>query len=316
MQMDRALFNAILDTVSDGVYIVDHDRRIRHWNRGAEAVTGFSPEQVLGTTCGETMLCHVSEDGRVLCTAGCPLDATLKTGKPHSGHVYLRHRDGHRIPVTASSTPIFDASGAVTGAVEVFHEETAELAAAERIRQLRQVALLDPLTRLGNRRYTRMMLSSRLDELRRYGWRFGLLFIDVDHFKNVNDAHGHETGDKALRTVASTLMKSLRPFDFLGRWAGDEFLALIVNVGSDELAGVAERARSLVEQTRIEDLGRRVALTVSIGAALARAEDTVDHLVSRADALMYESKLAGRNQIRLQPPDQASGAAQPAAGPP
>ena len=107
------------------------------------------------------------------------------------------------------------------------------------------MALLDPLTQLGNRAYTRMMLSSRLDELRRYGWPFGLLFVDVDYFKRVNDSHGHEVGDKTLRAIATTLLKSLRPFDFLGRWAGDEFLALIVNIGRDALSTVAERARML-----------------------------------------------------------------------
>ncbi len=270
MQMDETILAAVLDTVSDGVYVVDADRRIVRWNDGAAAITGFTAQQVIGTTCGETMLCHVSEDGRVLCTAGCPLDATLKTGKPHTGQVHLRHCDGHRIPVFARSVPLLDASGAVTGAVEAFREETAALAAAERIRQLRQLALLDPLTHLGNRRYTRMMLSSRLDELRRYGWPFGLLFIDVDHFKDVNDSYGHEMGDRALRIVAMTLLKSLRPFDFLGRWAGDEFLALIVNVGREDLTVVAERARMLVETSAVEGTGEGLRLTVSVGAAIAQ----------------------------------------------
>jgi len=302
MRMDEASFRAILDTVSDGVYVVDCDRRITQWNKGAEAITGFTEQDVLGSTCGDAMLCHVTEDGRILCTEGCPLDATLKTGQGRTGHVHLRHRDGHRIPVAAQSTPLRDAEGALTGAVEAFREETAELAAAERIRQLRQVALLDPLTQLGNRGYTRMMLSSRLDELRRYGWPFGLLFVDVDYFKRVNDSHGHEVGDKTLRVIATTLLKSLRPFDFLGRWAGDEFLALIVNVGRDALSTVAERARVLVERSMVEAGANEVRVTVSIGGALARPEDTVDQLVARADALMYESKLAGRNQVHIELP--------------
>ncbi len=149
-----------------------------------------------------------------------------------------------------------------------------------------------------------MMLSSRLDELRRYGWPFGLLFIDIDNFKDVNDSHGHEVGDKALRVVAMTLLKSLRPFDFLGRWAGDEFLALIVNVGRDDLATVAERARMLVENSLVEGPARGLRVTVSVGAALAHSDDTVDQLVARSDALMYEGKLAGRNRVHIEPPRQ------------
>ncbi len=316
MHVDEAVLHAVLDAVTDGVYIVDTDRRIQHWSEGAAAITGFTAQQVLGSTCGQATLCHITVDGRILCTTGCPLEATLKTGKPRAAHVYLRHCDGHRVPVFAHFAPLIDAAGTLTGAVEVFQEETTEGAAAERIRQLRQLALLDPLTHLGNRRYTRMMLSSRLDELRRYGWPFGLLFIDVDRFKDVNDSHGHEVGDKALRTVAMTLLKSLRPFDFLGRWAGDEFLALIVNVGRDDLIAVAERARLLVEKSLVEGHGLGVHVTVSVGAAIARADDTVDQIVARSDALMYESKLAGRNQVHIEPPSQPHPTQLPTAGPP
>jgi len=301
MRIDEAAFHTLLDTVSDGVRVVDRQRRIVHWNRSAEQITGFTAHEVIGSTCGERVLSHLNEDGRALCNEACPLEATLEEGRALSGHFYLRHKDGHRVPIDAISSPLRDSAGTITGAVEVFHEETTQTAAIERIRRLRQVALLDPLTHLGNRRYTRMMVGDRLDELRRYGWPLGLVFIDLDHLKQINDRYGHETGDRALTVVATTLLKSLRPFDFLGRWGGDEFLALIVNVEPDELRSVAERACRLVEQSLVKAEAGPFAVTVSMGAATARIEDDTDALVARADRLMYQSKLAGRNRVQTEP---------------
>lgn len=155
---------------------------------------------------------------------------------------------------------------------------------------MREMALLDPLTGTGNRRYTELSINARLEETRRYGWPFGLLFIDIDYFKAVNDANGHETGDEVLKMVAKTLLSSMRPFDFLGRWGGEEFVALIMNVDEQRLRQIAERSRSLIEQSRLSKGSATVSVTVSVGATVARADDTLRVLIERADRLMYSSK--------------------------
>lgn len=134
--------------------------------------------------------------------------------------------------------------------------------------------------------------------MRRYKWPCGVLFIDIDHFKDINDAHGHEVGDRALRMVAKTLLNTARSFDFVGRWGGEEFLVVLVNVGDeDRLVSIAERVRVLLGASSLTAGSSRVRLTVSMGAALAHEDDSLDSLITKADELMYHSKRTGRNRV-------------------
>jgi diguanylate cyclase (GGDEF)-like protein len=159
------------------------------------------------------------------------------------------------------------------------------------------MALLDPLTELPNRRCINLQLRSRIDELKRYEWPCGVLFIDIDNFKVVNDEYGHGIGDKVLKMVGRTLSSSLRSYDILGRYGGEEFFAIVANVDSAQLYSFADRLRLLVEQSSLTTGSDTVSVTISIGATLARSNDTLDTVIKRADRLMYHSKTAGRNRI-------------------
>ena len=293
-------YRGLLDSLSDGVYFVDHDRTITFWNQAAEAITGYSADEIVGMRCGEEVLNHTDAQGHSLCAQGCPVAATATDGAMREAEVYLRHKDGHRVPVLVRATPVLDAAGRPIGAVEVFNNNSSRLESLDRLRELEEMALIDSLTGLGNRRYTQMTLTARLDETKRYGWPFGVLFIDIDHFKRVNDSLGHRAGDEVLAMVGRTLQNSLRPFDFLGRWGGEEFLAVVVNVGHDQLRPVAERAHALVGRSRLQRQPDPIEVTVSIGAAVARPSDTPQSLVERADRLMYEAKNAGRNRLAFE----------------
>ena len=121
--------------------------------------------------------------------------------------------------------------------------------------------------------------------------------MDVDHFKKVNDTYGHDTGDRVLRMVARTLGASLRSVDALGRWGGEEFVAVVSNATGEQLRVAAERCRALVAQSALEVGQHQVRVTISIGAALARAEDTTESLLERVDRSMYRAKVGGRNRV-------------------
>jgi diguanylate cyclase (GGDEF)-like protein len=142
-------------------------------------------------------------------------------------------------------------------------------------------------------------LQAALSAFQRYGWAFGVLFLDVDHFKKVNDTAGHEAGDQALRMVARTLAASLRSVDSFGRWGGEEFVAVVTNTTEDDLREVAERCRRLVEQSALEAGPIRIRVTVSAGGSMARAGDTAQALMERADRLMYRAKTGGRNRVEF-----------------
>jgi diguanylate cyclase (GGDEF)-like protein/PAS domain S-box-containing protein len=300
MMENETLYRDVLDQLYDGVYFLDRQRKIFFWNKGAERITGYRSEDVMGRPCADNVLCHVDKQGRSLCRDGCPAADVMEDGKRREAEVYLLHKNGYRKPVRIRVAPIEDASGRVVGAMEIFSDDTSPESLRRRIALLEKLSALDPLTQLPNRRSMEAAMASRLAETRRYEVTFGVLFIDIDHFKSVNDRYGHETGDEVLRLVAKTLSRSLRPFDLSGRWGGEEFLVIILNVDDAYLEVVAERVRALIAQTRIPLDNDYLQVTVSIGGTPARMDDTPEALLNRADRLMYQSKMAGRNRVSLE----------------
>jgi len=302
MALRTDFFKALLDNFYDGVYFVDSDRRITYWNKGAERISGFNRSEVIGSHCCDELLIHVNAEGVLLCGGLCPTSATLADGEVRDVDVFLHHKEGHRVPVRVRVAPVQDAHKSIIGAVEVFTDNTAGMAALQRIKELQEMAYVDPLTGVANRAFTEITLRAKLDEMDRYGWPFGVLFVDIDHFKEVNDRHGHDVGDLALRSVAKTLAGNARSFDLVGRWGGEEFLVALVNVDEDRITALGERFRALIGSSRVAAANGNIRITVSIGATLATQGDRVDTIVRRADELMYESKKAGRNRVTFRPP--------------
>ena len=128
---------------------------------------------------------------------------------------------------------------------------------------------------------------------------FGFLFMDLDHFKDVNDRWGHVVGDEVLKFVGRTLVANARPYDAYGRWGGEEFAGVIRCIGAADLERLGNRLRCLVETAFVVHAGTRIGVTLSIGATLFRPDDTVESLVKRADELLYRSKREGRNRLTL-----------------
>lgn len=287
----------LLRSMQDGVYFLDQERRITFWNPAAERITGYRAEDVIGSRCSDNLLVHVDETGASLCKSACPASATLTTGEPRQAEVFLKHHDGHRVPVHAKLTPLRSRDGTIVGVAELFTDASDQVAQRERIAELEKLALLDPLTQLSNRRHLVGELQARLDELERYGLSFGVVLLDLDDFKAINDRYGHDAGDLALRTISGTLRASARPFDVFGRWGGEEFVGVIRNVEGRSVQRFADRCRALIGATEIRLDEQTIQVTASVGATLAHAGDTPDSLVRRADALMYASKRDGRDRV-------------------
>ena len=299
MAIETEFFRSLLENFYDGVYFVDRDRCITYWNKGAERISGYTAAEAIGTHCYNQLLNHIDDDGTCLCHGACPLAQTIVDGRSREAEIYLHHKAGHRVPVLVRVAPIVDPDGAVIGAIEVFSDNSAKMAALNRVQDLEKVAYVDQLTGLANRALTEITVRSRIDELSRYGWPFGVLFIDIDRFKQVNDRLGHEAGDAVLRAVANTLRGAARTFDLVGRWGGEEFVAILANTDGEKLRSIGERFRVLVEGSAVTAAGTESVVTVSIGGTQADAADTAETLVARADAFMYASKEAGRNRVTI-----------------
>lgn len=297
---DAPMLRTILQSISDGVYFTDRSRTIQFWNDGAVGITGYSAEEVVGRRCMDNILTHVDDAGNCLCTSNrCPL---LKCFKGHTHRVeraYLHHKDGHRVPVRICSAPVRDADGTIIGGVETFHDISTEVFALRELDSLRATALLCPLTGVGNRRYCEEVLETSLQSVGVGKPAVGVIFLDVDHFKRYNDQYGHAVGDVVLKMVARTVSTNLRPFDFVGRWGGEEFLVVLPRMLAANLEHTAERLRMLVEASSTEVSHGSLKVTVSMGATMARPGEDIAALVERADKLMYESKRKGRNHVTV-----------------
>ena len=291
----------ILQILDDGAYLVDTDRRITFWNSAAERITGFSAQEVTGSRCRDNILQHVTDNGTQLCLNGCPLFSTMADGCQNRMDVFLHHKNGHRLPVSVRAAPLKDDSARIVGAIEIFSETSEPSRLLEELEILRNEVLIDKQTSLGNRRFFEIVQASRISALQRDGGHLGILFVDIDHFKSVNDTWGHGIGYKVLRMVALTIKGAVGPNDSAVRYGGEEFV--VFSPGSDypALADIAEKIRVLVEQTWLSDSEATVKVTVSVGGTLMASTDNFQERLARADALMYECKNSGRNRILVKP---------------
>ena len=293
-------YKDIIDNLYDGVYFVDRDRRITYWNKGAERITGYKADHVKGRLCRDNILNHITANGIELCLTNCPLAASMEDGLPREAEVFLHHRNGHRMPVIVRASPIRNKDGEIIGAVETFSNNEQVIQARRQVDELRQSVFTDPLTDIGNRRYLEEGIHAAKGAADRETSIAGLIFIDIDNFKQINDTYGHEVGDQILLMVVRTLKYNLRSTDLLGRWGGDEFIAIIHDAQKiSTLQDIAKKLRVMVEKSRLDLESTRLSITVSIGATLLQKDETAEDFFRRADQLMYKSKQTGRNQVTV-----------------
>lgn len=295
--MDDITTENLLESLFDGVYYVDLRRKITVWNSAAERISGFSKSEVLGSCCADNILRHIDDEGHELCVEGCPLAACMQDGEMRETRIYLHHKQGHRVPVTVRVSPVRDASGSITGCVEVFSDKSSNQQIIRELEELKKEVYLDPLTGVGNRRYAEMMLQTRFYEWQSHGVPHGVIFLDIDHFKRFNDTYGHKTGDAVLVMVGKTISNLLRRIDAVARWGGEEFVVILQNVTDQFVLTVSERLRLFIEQSFLAAGDERLMVTASLGATLICRDDQQQTALERADKLMYASKKSGRNRV-------------------
>lgn len=169
------------------------------------------------------------------------------------------------------------------------------------VAELRQQVITDPLTGLFNVRHFRASLDHELERTRRTGMVTALMMIDLDHFKRVNDDHGHENGNRVLQAVAELLNQQTRRLDICCRYGGEEFAVILPSTELMLAKQVAERFRTALENLKIELSDGHICVTASVGLAVADQRDEInaEELIETADACLYESKNQGRNRVTI-----------------
>ncbi len=299
-------YREVLDNLYDGIFFVNKDGIITYWNKGAAKLTGYSASDVLDRSYCDIFK-PLDKHGNQLCAFdACPIRKVLDSATLTEVEAYICHKEGHLLPISIRIAPVREVGQHFVIAVEIYSGNSPRYVMRQRLEELQEMAMHDPLTGIANRRFVEINITARLEELKRYGFPFAVVFIDIDHFKVINDTHGHAVGDRILRMVSATLANSLRSFDIIGRWGGEEFVILLINVKQSDLLKLSDRFLKLVEKSTLTmDNGETLSATVSIGATLARVGDTTDTLMARADKLMYESKRRGRNMVSVGQDHQA-----------
>lgn len=295
MMLDSVFYKQMLDNLSEAVYCVDTERRILYWNKAAEQLTGYSSEDVIGCLCKDGPMQHVDSDNNLLCDRGCPLKESIATQKPQETLVFVAHKDGRRIPVTVKTNAVFDQEGNVTGAIETFFDASEMLHIKEMNSELRQQTHLDPLTGIPNKQAFMDAMDREWFRFNRYSTPFSVLAIDVDFFKQFNEAFGRAMGDKVLRWLVTRLRASLRRADILGRIEGDKFMVLLSFSNRKSTMKVATMVLDMVRNEPCFDLP--IAMTVSVGAVTVEENETLENVIDRVDKALERSKEMGRNQV-------------------
>jgi diguanylate cyclase (GGDEF)-like protein/PAS domain S-box-containing protein len=284
-------FQAMVESAHDAIIGKTLDGTITYWNPAATRQYGYSAEEVIGESIATIIPPEMTEELPEILSR-------LRRGERIENYETVRVRkDGRRINVSVTISPILDSDGEPIGASAIARDITGRIMAE---RQLRRGALHDALTDLPNRVFFNERVAQALERLRRDpAYRFAVLFLDFDDFKVVNDSLGHGAGDQLLQRIAARLHACVRPGDVVARLGGDEFTILLEDVATR--AGVelaAERVRtSLTAPFEVSD--RQVVVSASIGAALGEATyDRPEDLLRDADIAMYRAK--GQGHARLQ----------------
>ena len=287
---------ATLDSIGDAVLSTDLDGRVTYLNRVAEAMTGWSRADAHGLPLGEVFRI-VDRETRVAARDPMRLAIQLNKTVGLTPNCLLVRRDGHEAAIEDSAAPIQDQTGRVTGAVIVFRDVGAVL---ETSRQMAHLAQHDTLTGLPNR----LLLDDRLTEAialaARHHRPLGVLFVDVDGFKSINDDLGHAAGDQLLRTIGARLTGALRQSDTVSRYGGDEFVVVLSELerATDASIVAAKLLRAVAEPHCVG--GATTVVTASLGISLYPDHGAeADGLIARADAAMYEAKRSGPGACRL-----------------
>jgi diguanylate cyclase (GGDEF)-like protein/PAS domain S-box-containing protein len=269
--------------------LVDEDRRIVFWSDGAERISGFLRQEVVGRFCGDNILVHCDENNALLCGTACPLTHTMRDGRPREVDVYLRHKDGYRVPVRVRAVPIRDQEGVIIGAAECFEERAVAPDLTCGFINAGHEVCVDEVTGLPDRVWMSSHLCESLAQFSEQHTQFGILRIRLDQLRSWHEHGGQQVVNIVLRAVAQTLRNILHPTDLLGRWSRDEFLAIVADCGSGRLEKLGARLKRIVNCAAIKWWGDHLPAKVSLGSASVNAGDNVESILRRAEESLEQS---------------------------
>lgn len=292
-------FRSVLDNLHVAVYVVDRDGKILYWNDGAERITGYLRQDVLGRHHNDNFLGETAGDDNDL---SCPLTPTItaiRDGNSTQTMASLRHKSGHRIPVQLWAFPVRDSNGVIVAAAESFEESIAIADWDRRQNKLATYGCIDAASGVLNHGMMHSHLRENIGLFEEHHVPFSLLCIEIDQLEKIQKRDGPGAIAIVLRVIGQTLENTIRPTDLLGRWQENQFLAILTECSGSEVARACERLRRMVSASKIAWWGDRLPVTISLGATGVKHGDTVEGMILRTEIALRESISQGGNRTTV-----------------
>lgn len=295
------IYQTVLDGLETGVYIVDRSRRIRFWNAGAEQVTGYLRQDVVGRFLRDHFL--MAGDGAIDLESDTsdPINLAFRDGKTSVMNVSILHKDGYRVPIVLRTNPIRNDHGAIIGAAESFEKNRSASDWTRRQTAFAEFGCLDATTGVAAKSFVETQLREQLITFSEHHIPFGILLIEIDGLDKYRANRGPGVVAAILRVIAQSVENCVRPSDLVGCWHEHQFMALLLECKESEVALVAERVRRMIGRSEIEWWGDKFSVTSPVGGAGCRVGDEVETLMARAEASLKESVVRGGNCVTVLP---------------
>jgi diguanylate cyclase (GGDEF)-like protein len=267
------------------------------WNRGVEGLLGHCVFDMLGKPWTSRLMGYSGDNSQTLPETDCPMHQVLQGAGAQATEMLLKRADGRLVQVELQTMPLLDDEGRLQGAIEILRDLTrCQRRAPQAVRDLKLAASRDALTSVANRGELETQLTNLvvLSE-QRPAETFSVIFLDADHFKNVNDTYGHGVGDQVLIDLARLLQQETYSGEIVGRYGGEEFVVLCPATGLEDAVRRAERLRDAIRSAKIGGVNE-LRVTASFGVAEFEAGDNVDSVLRRADKALYQAKQTGRDR--------------------
>jgi len=298
---DPEIYQTALEGLPTGVYLVDRNRRIRFWNEGAEQITGYLRQDVVGRFLRDHLLSSSSDLKDFDSDPDDPLNLAFRDGKPSTMEMSILHKDGYRVPIVLRTRPIRNSRGAVVGATESFEKNRTSSNSTRRQIALSDNGCLDEITGLLTKNFMETQLRERLTTFAEHRIPFGILLVQIDHLDRYRASRGPAVVPVILRIVGQSVLNCLRPTDILGCWGANQFLAILLECEEGEVVLVGERIRRTVGRSEIEWWGDRFSVTSPLGGAGCRTGDDPETMIARAAVSIQESIGRGGNCVTVLP---------------
>jgi diguanylate cyclase (GGDEF)-like protein/PAS domain S-box-containing protein len=287
----------LVDQMQDGVVFADANLRITYWNAAAEQLTNVPADVAVHRNWSPDLIRLRDEGGRLIETADCPLSECLRSrARVVRRFLLSRSGGGAAMAVNASVTPVVREDGALLGVAMQLRDASSEINLEERVQSLHERATRDPLTGIANRaefdRTLKRFVESHLEQSK----PCSLIICDIDHFKRINDKHGHQAGDEALVSFASLLAGACRPGDLVARYGGEEFVMLCADCDNAAATAKAESLRKQISAVSMPMLGG-ASISASFGVTELQCGDNDETMLRRSDRALLQAKERGRNMV-------------------